>query len=62
MSLLPLDELNELRAFLPSLVKQAAPASCAASPSTEDILLVLKKDIENLQSTASNQQVASKCL
>ena len=52
------DELSELRAFLPSLVKQAAPASCAASPCTEDALKALRKDTEKLQSTVS-QQVAS---
>ena len=53
------DKLSQLRAFLLSLVKQAAPASCAASPCTEDALKALRKDTEKLQSTVSNQQVAS---
>ena len=51
------DELNELHTTLPCLVKQAAPV--VASPSTEDIVQALKKEVEKLQSTVGKQQVRS---
>ena len=53
------DELNEFRTALPCLLKQAAPV--VASPSMEDIVQELKKDVEKLQSTNCDKQSNGHC-